>query len=155
MKPRSQVVTADGFDTNVAEKMPKIRKLEEPFPSPLEEEPQMLNEDHSESIPEMKSPEKQVERKLIFESLQKGVETEQSRDVLKLIEDLHTQILAPAQIKRALEMDLASYQKTIHQLTQDNQELRRQLETLSREHQKLKELQSETIYLQEENTDAL
>jgi len=155
MKPRSQVVTADGFDTNVAEKMPKIRKLEEPFPSPLEEELQMLNEDHSETIPEMKSPEKQAERKVIFESLQKGIEAEQSLDVLKLIEDLHAQLLAAAQIKRALEMDLASYQKTIHQLTQDNQELRRQLETLSREHQKLKELQSETIYLQEENADAL
>ena len=60
-----------------------------------------------------------------------------------------------AQTKRALEMDLSSYQKTIHQLAQDNQELRRQLETLTKEHQSLKEFQSESIYLQEENADAL
>ena len=155
MKPRSQVITADGFDTNVAEKMPKIRKLEEPLPLPLEEEFQPLKEDHPEPIPEMRSPEKQTERKVIFESPKKGIETEQSLDVLKLIEDLHAQLLAAAQTKRALEMDLTSYRKTIHQLTQDNQELRRQLETLSREHTRLKELQSESIYLQEENVDAL
>ena len=155
MKPRSQVITADGFDTNVAEKMPKIRKLEEPLPLPLGEEFQPLKEDHPEPIPEMRSPEKQTERKVIFESPKKGIETEQSLDVLKLIEDLHAQLLAAAQTKRALEMDLTSYRKTIHQLTQDNQELRRQLETLSREHHRLKELQSESIYLQEENVDAL
>ena len=52
-------------------------------------------------------------------------------------------------------MDLASYKKSIHQLAQDNQELRRQLEALSREHQRLQELQSESTYLQEENVDAL
>ena len=92
---------------------------------------------------------------MIFESPEKRVETEQSLDVLKLIEDLHAQLLASAQTKRALEMDLASYQKTIHQLAQDNQELRRQLEALSKEHQRLKEIQSESIYLQEENADAL
>jgi len=155
MKPRSQVVMADGFDTNVAEKMPKIRKLEEPLPSSLEEEPQLLEKDPHQPIPGMKSPEKQTERKVIFESPKKGIETEQGLDVLKLIEDLHAQLLASAQTKRALEMDLTSYQKTNHQLTQDNQELRRQLEALSREHRKLKEFQSESIYLQEENTDAL
>jgi DNA repair exonuclease SbcCD ATPase subunit len=155
MKPRSQVITADGFDKNVAEKMPKIRKLEEPLPSPLEAEPQPLKEDHHEPAPEMRSPEKQTERKVIFESPQKGIETEQSLDVLKLIEDLHGQLLASAQTKRALEMDLTSYQKTIHQLAQDNQELRRQLEDLSKEHQRLQEFQSKSIYLQEENEDAL
>jgi len=155
MKPRSQVVTADGFDTNVAEKMPKIRKLEEPLPSPLEEEPQPLIEEHRVPLPEMRPPEKQAERKVIFESPKKGIETEQSLDVLKLIEDLHAQLLAAAQTKRALEMDLTSYQKTIHQLTQDNQELRRQLETLNKEHTQLKEFRSESIYLQEENADAL
>ena len=155
MKPRSQVITADGFDTNVAEKMPKIRKLEEPLPSPLEMEPQLLEEDHHEPVPEMRTPEKQAERKMIFESPKKGIETEQSLDVLKLIEDLHAQLLASAQTKRALEMDLTSYKKSIHQLAQDNQELRLQLEALSREHQRLKELQSESIYLQEENADAL
>jgi len=155
MKPRSQAITADGFDKNVAEKMPKIRKLEEPLPSPLEAEPEPLEEDHPETAPEMTFSEKQTERKLIFESPKKGREGEQNLDVLKLIEDLHAQLLASAQTKRALEMDLTSYQKTIHQLAQDNQELRRQMEVLSKELQKLKETQSESIYLKEENEDAL
>jgi DNA repair exonuclease SbcCD ATPase subunit len=155
MKPRSQVMTADGFDTNVAEKMPKIRKLEEPHPSSLEIESRLLEEDHHEPVQEMKIPEKQAERKTIFESPKKGIGTEQSVDVLKLIEDLHAQLLASAQTKRALEMDLASYKKSLHQLAQDNQALRLQLEALSTEHQRLKELQSESIYLQEENEEAL
>ena len=155
MKPRSQVVTADGFDTNVAEKMPKIRKLEEPHTLSLEQEPQALKEDQQELTPKMGSLEEQTGRKAIFESPRKGSETEQSLDVLKLIEDLHAQLLASAQAKRALEMDLSSYKKNIRQLAQDNQELRSQLEGLSREHQKLKEFQSESIYLQEEHADAL
>jgi len=155
MKPRNQAITADGFDTNVAEKMPKIRKLEEPLPSILEEEPQPLIEDHHEPSPEMKPQEKQGGRKVVFESPKKGIEIEQRLDVLKLIEDLHAQLLTSAQTKRALEMDLASHQKAIHQLAQDNQALRHQLETLSKEHQRLKELQSESGYLQEENADAL
>ena len=155
MKPRSQVITADGFDTNVAEKMPKIRKPEEPLPSPLGVEPQILEEDRHEPIPEMRTSEKPAERKMVFESPKKGIETEQSLDVLKLIEDLHAQLLASAQTKRALEMDQASYKKSIHQLAQDNQELRRQWEAVSREHQRLKESQSESVYLQEENADAL
>jgi len=154
MKPRSQAVTADGFDTNVAEKMPKIRKPEGPFPLPLEEEPQPPEGDHHEPIPEMRSPENQTERKMIFKSPRKGIEAEQSLDVLRLIEDLHAQLLSSAQTKRALEMDLTSYRKTIHQLSQDNQELLRQLEGLNREHQRLRELQSESIYIQEENADA-
>jgi DNA repair exonuclease SbcCD ATPase subunit len=153
MKPRSQVITADGFDKNVAEKMPKIRKLEESLPTPLEAEPQPLKEDRPEMIQEMRSSEKQVEKTVIFQPPK--AETEQTVDVLKLIEDLHAQLLASARTKRALEMDLTSYQKTIRQLAQDNQELRHQLEALSKEHQRLKELQSESIYLQEENTDAL
>jgi chromosome segregation ATPase len=155
MKPRNQVLTADGFDTNVAEKMPKIRKLEEPLPSPLEAESRPLKEDHPEPSPEIRSPENQPEKKMIFESPRKGIETEQSLDVLKLIEDLHSQLLAAAQTRRALEMDLTSFRKTIHQLTQDNQELRRQLDAVSKEHQSLKEVQSESVYLQEENADAL
>src|SRR4030043_664902 len=155
MKPRSQVITADGFDKNVAEKMPKIRKLEEPLPSRIEAEPQPLKEDHHEPVLEMRSPEKQTEKRVIFESPKKGIETEQSLDILQLIEDLHAQLLAAAQTKRALEMDLTSSQKSIHQLTQDNQELRRQLDTLNKEHTQLKELRSESIYLQEENADAL
>jgi exonuclease SbcC len=155
MKPRSQVITVDGFDTNVAEKMPKIRKLEEPLRSSLEVEPLPLDEDHREPLPEMRPTEKQAERKVIFESPKRGIETEQGLDVLNLIEDLHAQLLAAAQTKRALEMDLSSSQKTIHQLTHDNQELRRQLEALGQEHHRLKELQSESFYLQEENADAL
>jgi chromosome segregation ATPase len=161
MKPRSQAATEDGFDTNVAQKMPRIRKLEEPQTLPLEQEPrQQEKEDDSPFvidtlIPEPGSPEKQAERRVLFESLQKGIETEQSLDVLKLIEDLHAQLLASAQTKRALETDLSSYRKTIHQLAQDNQELRRQWEALSKEDQKLKELRDESIYLQEEHADAL
>ena len=155
MKARSQVMTADGFDKNVAEKMPKIRNLEESLSSPQEEESPPLEDDHHEPILKGKSPEKEAEKKVIFESPKKGIETEQGLDVLRLIEDLHAQLLASAQTKRAMEVDLSSYQKTIHQLAQDNQELRRQLETLTKEHQSLKEFQSESIYLQEENADAL
>jgi chromosome segregation ATPase len=155
MKPRSQVMAADGFDTNVAEKMPKIRGMEEPLPPPVEEPPQFLEEARQEPIPEMPSGESPTERKVIFEAPKKGVETEKGLDVLKLIEDLHGQLLAAAQTKRALEMDLTSQKKMAHQLAQDNQELRRQLEVLSKEHQRLKEFQSESIYLQEENADAL
>ncbi len=146
---------ADGFDKNVAEKMPKIRKLEEPLPSPLGAEPQSLKEDYHEPTPEMGSPGEQTERKAVFESPKKGIETEQSLDILRLIEDLHGQLLVSAQTKRSLETDLTSYQKTVHQFTQDNQGLRRQLEVLSKENQKLQEFQSESSYLQEENADAL
>ena len=161
MKPRSQVATEDGFDTNVAQKMPRIKKLEEPHVLNLERDPEPQEKKDDETridatlMPETSTPEKQTERKMIFEFLQKGTKTEQSLDVLKLIEDLHAQLLASAQTKRALEMDLASYKKSIHQLAQDNQELRRQCEALSKEDQKLKELQSESIYLQEEHADAL
>jgi len=153
MKPRSQVITADGFDRNVAEKMPRIRKVEKPLSSPLETEPWPLKEDYSEPATEMRPPEKQVEETVLFQPPK--AETEQTVDVLKLIEDLHGQLLASVQTKRALEMDLTSYQKTIRQLTQDNQELRGKLDILSKEIQKLKESQSESIYLQEENADAL
>jgi chromosome segregation ATPase len=161
MKPRSQAATEDGFDTNVAQKMPRIRKLEEPQTPHLEQDPQQQEKQGDQTliddtlIPETSSSEKPVERKVVFESLQKRMETEQSLDVLKLIEDLHAQLLASAQTKRALEIDLASYRKSIHQLAQDNQELRRQRETLSKEDEKLKELQNESIYLQEEHADAL
>lgn len=155
MKPRSQFMTADGFDTNVAEKMPKIKSQEESFSSPLETESETPTPDFSESIPETRIPEKQPEKKVIFESPKKGVGGEQGLDVLKLIEDLHAQLVVSAQTKRALEMDLASYKKSIQQLARDNQELRGQLETLTGEHRRLKESQSESVYLQEENADAL
>jgi chromosome segregation ATPase len=155
MKPKSQALTADGFDTNVAEKMPKIRKLEEPLPSSLETEPQTLGGDPIGPITEISTPETHAERKVIFESAKKAAGGEQGLDILKLIEDLHGQLLVSAQTKRALEIDLASYKKSIQQLARDNQELRHQVETLARENQRFKESQSESIYLQEENADAL
>jgi len=155
MKLRTQAMAADGFDTNVAEKMPKIRRMEEPLPPSLEQAPVFLEKAHPEPPSEIPLREERTEKKTIFEAPRKSVETEKGLDVLKLIEDLHGQLLAAAQTKRALEMDLTSQKKTAHQLAQDNQELRRQLEILSKEHQKLKEIQSESIYLQEENADAL
>jgi hypothetical protein len=108
MKPKSQALTADGFDTNVAEKMPKIRKLEEPLPSSLETEPQTLGEDPIGPITEISTPEAHAEGKVIFESPKKEVGVEQGLDILKLIEDLHGQLLVSAQTKRALEIDLVS-----------------------------------------------
>lgn len=166
MKSRIQTVTADGFETNVAQKMPKIRKLEEPHTLILEQDPQpqekrgdpipvQTSTDDPTLLPEMSLSEKQPERKMILESSQKGIASESSLDVLTLIEDLHGQLLASAQAKKALETDLASYKKSIQQLSQDNQELRRQWETLSKEDQKLKEIQCESIYLREEHADAL
>jgi chromosome segregation ATPase len=143
----------DGFDKNVAEKMPKIRKLEEPLPSDMEDMSQPMVEDRHEMIQEMQPSERQEEKRPTFQPLK--AETEQTIDVLSLIEDLHAQLLISSRIKRALEMDLHSYQKTIHQLTQDNQELRSQLESQRKELQNLKESQSESIYLKEENEDAL
>jgi chromosome segregation ATPase len=151
MKARSLMV--DGFDKNVAEKMPKIKKSEEPLPSGMEDMSQTMVEDRYEMIQEMQPPERQEEKRPIFQPLK--TETEQTVDVLSLIEDLHAQLLNSSRIKRALEIDLHSYQKTIHQLTQDNQELRSQLESQRKELQNLKESQSESIYLKEENEDAL
>ena len=52
----------DGFDKNVAEKMPKIKKEEELSLSFPEEETPPLHE----TSQEIKPPEKQVERKAIF-----------------------------------------------------------------------------------------
>jgi DNA repair exonuclease SbcCD ATPase subunit len=151
MKVRS--LMEDGFDKNVAEKMPKIKKLEETFPSEAESLPPPVNLDPYEIIHEVGSPEKHEEKTVAFQPPK--AETEQTVDVLKLIEDLHTQLLVSDRIKKALEMDLHSYQKTVHQLTQDNQELRNQLEKQGKELQDLKEFQSESTYLKEENEDAL
>jgi len=161
MKPRSQAATEDGFDTNVAQKMPGLENWKNLRPSIWSRKPPQQEKEDDQTvivepfIPETRSSEKQAERKVVFQSLPKGVETEQSLDVLKLIEDLHAQLVASAQTKRALETDLASYRKSIHQLAQDNQELRRQWEALSKEDQKLKELRDESTYLQEEHADAL
>jgi chromosome segregation ATPase len=151
MTARSFMV--DGFDKNVAEKMPKMKKLEEPFPLEMEGISPPMEEERHEIIQEIRSPERQEENTVIFQPPK--AETEQTVDVLRLIEDLHAQILLSGRIKRALEMDVHSYQKTIHQLTQDNQELRGQSENQRKELQNLKESQSESIYLKEENEDAL
>jgi chromosome segregation ATPase len=74
---------------------------------------------------------------------------------MRLIEDLHTQLLASGRTKSALEMDLASSQKSLHRLAQDNQDLRAQLDQVHRELQRVREGQTETAYLREENEDAL
>ncbi len=162
MKSKIQTATADGFETNIAQKMPKIRRLEEPPTLILEQDFQLQEKEGDQTQiddrslqPEISFSEKQAERRVMVESSPKRIESEPSLDILKLIEDLHGQLLASAQTKKALEMDLASYKQSIHQLAQDNQELRRQCEALNKEDQKLKAIQSESIYLQEEHADAL
>ncbi len=154
MKLRGQTVVGDGFDgfdRNVAEKMPKIRKEEEPPLSTLEEETQPLHEVSRE----IKPPEKPAERKPIFTPQPREEEGKENLEVLKLIEDLHGQLLASNRTKRALEMDLASSQKTIQQRAQENQILGIQIEGLTKELQRFREIQSELAYLDEENEDAL
>ena len=152
MKVKGQFITEDGFDKIVAEKMPKIKQQEGPLPVDQKLESQALSEIHSDIRPLEKEPEETVAAPPL---LKKGIETEPSLDVLKLIEDLHTQLLASSRTKKALEMDLSSSQKTIQQLAHDNKTLRSQMENLRKEVQKLKEIQAESIYLQEENIDAL
>ena len=154
MKPRGQTIVGDGFDgfdKNVAEKMPKIKREEEPFLTLPEEETQPLND----LLQETKPPEKQPERKAIFQPQPKEGEIEEDLEVLKLIDDLHAQLLVSNRTKRALEMDLASSRRTIHQLAQENKALRIQLEGLKKELQRAQEMQSELTYLEEENEDAL
>jgi DNA repair exonuclease SbcCD ATPase subunit len=155
MKLRGQMVTDDGFDKNVADKMPKVKKEEEFSPPDHETEIQVMEEDHPEMIQEVRSPEKEPEREVVVEPRKIAPETDKNLDVSRLIEDLHNQLLAIGRTKRALEMDLASNQKTIHQLAQDNRELRSQLADSNKEVQSLKEVQAEAIYLKEENADAL
>jgi DNA repair exonuclease SbcCD ATPase subunit len=151
MKFGGQTITGDGFDKIVAEKMPKIKQQEEPFPSDHEVEPRGLNEVRQEIRP----LDKGTEEKINLPSSKERIEEEQNLDVIRLIEDLHTQLLASSRTKKALDMDLSSSQKTIYQLAQDNKELRSQQEALRKEIQGLKEIRSESTYLMEENTDAL
>ncbi len=155
MRIKPQVMTADGFDRSVAEKMPKMKKLEAPLLQEQEEEFQPLEESHAEVIQEEKPLEKPVEKRAIFESPKTAMGSGQDMDVLRLIEDLHTQLLISSRTKKALEMDLISHQKTIHQLAQDNKDLRAELETERKELQRLREAQAESIYLKEENEEAL
>jgi chromosome segregation ATPase len=149
------MITDDGFEKNVAEKMPKVKKQEEFSPPDLEVEIQVLKADHPETTQEVRSPEKEVESEVVFGPPKMATETDRNQDVSRLIEDLHTQLLALGRTKRALEMDLVCNQKTIHQLAQDNGELRSRLEDLDKELLRLREVQTESIYLKEENADAL
>ncbi|OGP67058.1 MAG: hypothetical protein A2169_08040 [Deltaproteobacteria bacterium RBG_13_47_9] len=155
MKLRSQTITADGFDKNVAEKMPKIRKLEDPLPENLGIEPQSVIEDLHPPVHEIRIPEKPVEERVVFESSKRETDTEQGLDVFKIVEDLHAQLLASSRTKRALEIDLVASQKAIYQLAQDNKELRSQMDHLNKEIQRFKETHTESVYLKEENEDAL
>jgi chromosome segregation ATPase len=152
MRVRGQTVADDGFDKNVAEKMPKVKKEEEvPLP---EVEIQPLKEDLQEVRPEVRSQEEETEKEVILPRFVSR-ESNKHSDVSGLIEDLHIQLLTLGKTKRALEMDLASDRKTILQLAQDNKELRSQLDDLNKEIQRLSEFQAETLYLKEENADAL
>lgn len=152
MRVRSQTVADDGFDKNVAEKMPKVKKEEE-F-SPPEVKIQPLKEDLEEIRSEVRSQEPGVEKEVLLPPPQSR-EKEKPLDVSGLIEDLHMQLLTLGKTRRALEMDLASDRKTIFQLARDNKALRSQLEALHQELQGLREFQTETLYLREENADAL
>ena len=155
MKVRGQMVTDDGFDKNVADRMPKVKQEEGFSPPDQEAEIQGVEEDHQEMIQEVRPPEKEPEREVVFEPRKIAPETDKTLDVSRLIEDLHNQLLALGRIKRALETDLASSQMTIHQLAEDNRELRGRVAESNKEIQSLKEVQAETLYLKEENADAL
>ena len=161
MKPRGQTIAGngfDGFDRNVAEKMPKIKKEEElSLPMRGDETPPLP----SLSAPpqELRPPERPMEKKAIFIPQPKEEPKEEGGEengvVLKLIDDLHAQLLVSNRTRRAMEIDLASSQKTIQHLAQENKTLGIQVESLKKELQGFKEIQSELAYLEEENEDAL
>ncbi len=140
----------DGFDKNVAGKMPKMRREEEPLSFPPEEETPQLGEVSQETKP----PEREGEKKSVFIPPIKENQ-EEDLEVFKLIEDLHGQLLVSNRTKRALEMDLGSSQKALRQMTAENKSLGSQVEALKMELQSLREAQSELSYLEEENEDAL
>jgi chromosome segregation ATPase len=148
MKSRIQDLRGDGFDKNVAEKMPKIRKIGENVFSAPEVEAHHV-EERFEIVQEAVSAERETESPKVETA------SEERHDVQSLIEDLHAQLLVLSRTKRALETDLASHQKTINQLAQDNKDLRAQGEKLRKELRQMEEAQYESGYLKEENTDAL
>ncbi len=159
MKTKEQVMTGDGFDRNVAEKMPKIKQHEDPLPSPsLEEEPEpkpQIIAPQGQSIPE-KQVEKRVRVSFQTPAEEKAaVEPEQTLDVTGLIEDLHHQLLVSARAMRAMEVELASSRRTSQQVSQDNSDLRHRIEELNRELQSFKAMEEESRYLKEENEEAL
>lgn len=153
MKAKGETMTGDGFDRNVAEKMPKIKQQEDSLPSHLEEDPEATPQILS---PQTSSgPEIQAEKRVILPPFKEEVETAPNVDVMGLIGDLHDQLLASSRAKRAMELDLASSKRTIQQLAQDNKSLRHRIGELNQELQKLQETETETGYLKEENEDAL
>ena len=95
MKLRDPMLISDGFEKSVAEKMPRVKREEErPF-SPVKTEPP----------PPLEAP---VEtRPIEFEPEMKGTPPppkksegkDQNFDVLKLIEDLHNQLLLSSQTR--------------------------------------------------------
>ena len=151
MKARDPMVAGDGFDKNVAERMPRIKKEEEPLSPECKEAPEP-----PEDLPvKMSTVEREPEQKPIPPHPRERPEKGQGLEIQRLIEDLHAQLLASSQTRRALELDLASSHRTIQQYIQDNKDLRQQGEELKKELQRLREIQTETAYLQAENTDAL
>ncbi len=156
MRIKTQVMTADGFDRSVAEKMPRMKKMEE---SPTQEDSKgflSLEEVSSEERREMDSPKPLFEKEASAEpSPASDPLSGGELDVLRLIEDLHTQLLVSTRTQKALELDLRAQQKTVRQLSQENQALRRALEEERGELQKFKAIHAETTYLREENEEAL
>lgn len=155
MRIKPQVMTADGFDRSVAEKMPKMKKMEEPLLQEVEEAFQPFEESRPEVVQEINPLERPPEQRLFSEPSKVAMEPKQDMDVFRLIEDLHTQLLVSGRMKKALEMDLASHQKTIYQLAQDNKNLRTELEAERKELQRFREIHAESVYLKEENEEAL
>jgi chromosome segregation ATPase len=155
MKTKEQVMMGDGFDRNVAEKMPRIKQQEEP--SFVEEEPEPKSQmlaPQPQGIPEKEADQRTTARSFPpFEGKEK-VESDPNLDVTGLIEDLHHQLLVSSRAMRALEVELASSRRTLHQLGQDNVELRQQIEELNRDLQGLRETEAESRYLKEENEEA-
>jgi chromosome segregation ATPase len=158
MKLRGQMTVGDGFDgfdKNVAEKMPKIKKEEE-LSLPIMEEETPPIPSLQVAPQEIRPPEERpVGKKAIFTPPPREEEKEENLEVLRLIEDLHTQLLVSNRTKRALEIDLASSQKMIQHMARENKTLGIQIEGLKKELQSLQEIQSEAAYLEEENEDAL
>ncbi len=149
MKSKSQLLEADGFDRIIAEKMPKMKKMEEPFYSVKEGSP-VFEEDQGEKILG-----KKIEKSPIFEPPPNAQRSAGTFDLSDLIEDLHHQLLLSQKAQKAMELDKISYEKKIHHLTQENRDLRIKLEFLQRELQGLKESSLELNYLKEENEEAL
>jgi DNA repair exonuclease SbcCD ATPase subunit len=150
-----KIIPGDGFDRNVAEKMPKVRRLEEGSLPESDGASQAGEQESPEIFQEAKPHEKPAPKRSLFDPPNRESRTEDQGDILRLIEDLHSQLLASGRSKRGLELDLAARGKTIEQLAQDNKTLRAELESLRGELRSQKDLQSESVYLREENADAL